>query len=245
LLEARRQAYLKGLGIIQYVSGRVGEPVPELPQLIADPAEEVPSRVNSEWVGVPQTRHLPVPGPDTAGDPDGRGATANPETVSGADTPPAIVRFGLGILIVPGQLMLAGELSDPSASCWSAQENRLTANLLRALRLDAGQDTDSAFFNWPIVNNPGFLQGPAHAHQAAQGFLTGTLERYPVPRLLVLGQTAAGYFLGSDTGEGLFSHASRNLKCLVTESIADMLQDWRQKPLVWEALAPLRLDLQE
>ena len=244
MLEERRHAYLMGLGITQYVSGRIGELVPELPELATGPDEEVPFRATKEWSVGPEARHLPVSGADTV---EGNRAGREPETSAeiglGAKAP-AMVRFGLGILVVPGQLMVAGELSDPSASCWSVQEDRLTANLLRALLPAVGQDTESVFFNWPIVNNPGFLQDPADAHKAAQGFLTGTLERFPVPRLLILGQTTAGYFLGGDTGKGLFNHESRNLKCLVTESIADMLQDWRQKPRVWEALAPLRLNLQ-
>ena len=242
LREGERLAYLQALGITQYVPRQPiadalllpeveaeVEPEPEIQLAPAAPPVE-PVRPPVAPPEIPPEPLADVPLLDVS-------KLKPPSEISRAAIPaaPALRRFAMGVITLPGQARMLVELAQPDAPGLSAFEYRLLSDLLLALGIRQPLSDSMLTYRWPFVRHQRVDDLQA-AREGLLAFLASAQSDQPQPRLLFLGAAVLPCFTGQQAGTAFSLVELDNLPVLVAHSLASLQRDWTLKPQLWQQL---------
>ena len=148
-----------------------------------------------------------------------------------------VPEFALSIIRGSNILLIDDALPE---SVDSGEYLRLIQNMLFALGAGRQQLAIDAFV-WPMIRNSQVDQGDTAARQTLQAFLGKQVEQLTARYVLVMGDAAAHYFIGSSVVAGkLTPHAQLPISWIAIQSASDMLAEPLLKRDVWRDLQPLR-----
>lgn len=119
----------------------------------------------------------------------------------------------------------------------------LLRNILSAVYGVPCSPGDEEVLRWPLLENSAFSRTAEDARNALQVWLEVELEQRPATHVLLLGTSAARYFLSADVD---YAHAlwqwlelPLKVQALVAPSLVEFLQQPLLKRRLWQSLSPL------
>jgi len=161
------------------------------------------------------------------------------------------VNFALGAWRISDDLLIV----DSRKAELALPVDTLLMNILSALGYPRAALPKVEVVRWPREESAFLDRSEVAARAMSQAWLSARLEARPTKFLLLLGAEACHYLLpdaqaplGQDPEQSLTTQQGKavrlddlNCSAIVVPSLTDMLQQPDVKPLVWQALQPLRL----
>lgn len=266
LHEGERLAYLRALGITQYVpqqaipgtlqlpplEGETAAPMVAEPVVDAQPEEAAPAAVVETVAALAQPAAVPTPPAIEPALPPVSPASDDiprldlsklmveddrPRAAPPVKAAPGL-RFSLAVVnLAQQQARLLVELAQPDAPGLSGVEFRLLGDLLLALGVPQELSEGSVRpFRWPPVNNARFATDVSAARDGLLGFLAAEQSRQPVNKLVFLGTAPAVCFAQPALGTPFALPEPEGVTGLFSHSLAALQQDWTLKPVLWQQL---------
>lgn len=130
-----------------------------------------------------------------------------------------------------------------SASQADTHQQILLDKILRSIGLQGGTVANYYMLPWPMFASKSLDQGPEQARMTVQHKLKKTLEKQPVPVVLLLGQAAAQMVLERSEPleqlRGMLFSLRSDVKTLASASLTEMMTVPGCKREVWSDLQPL------
>ena len=263
MLERQRLEYLSNLGVESYVPRRLlsGAQAPYViaDELLVDPSIDnaqvkkdvgMQLEVKSDFASadVPaQASHAPNSLKALVDDkpiaeekiPEKSAVPAN--EVSIPPSTPAI-EFALSVWRVHADCLVIDSRQPGSA----LPTDRLLQNMLRAIGYSLTLLPQSEIIRWPLFKNQNrkantTISEVDEARAMVHAYVQAQITKQPLKTILIMGETATLYLLGSDkpyseVNGTLFDHKDWNVNIAVLPSLVSMLENPLEKRIAWQAL---------